>query len=75
MEMDFPQCTLCICFAMSRGKIYPKMRDGYVAVSTATYHVTIHVLNEMFIQNLKDCNISCKSRKGCVNIPYGDSDS
>ena len=48
------------------------MNEGYVAVSAAKNHVSVHFSDEAFLNRLADSLPGCKKGKRCINIPYGD---
>ena len=52
-----------------------KMRDGYVAVSAAKNHFSIHFSDEEFLNRLAESLPACKKGKRCINIKYGDAQS
>ena len=52
-----------------------KMREGYVAVSAAGRHVSIHFSDEDFVQTLGRRLPACRTGKRCISVKYGDEDS
>lgn len=72
MEIEFPQITPKICFAMPMWWAGQKMYDGYVAVSGAKKHFSIHFHDERYIEELKAKLSGCSFGKKCINIKYGD---
>ena len=52
-----------------------KMYDGYVAVSAAKSHFSIHFSDEEFLNRLAESLPICKKGKRCINIKYGDEQS
>ena len=51
------------------------MYEGYVAVSAAKNHFSIHFSNEEFLNRLADSLPACKKGKRCINVLYGDEAS
>lgn len=49
-----------------------KMYEGYVAISAAKAHFSIHFSDEEFLNRLSDRLPACKKGKRCINIKYGD---
>ena len=49
-----------------------KMNEGYVAVSAAKNHFSVHFSDEAFLNRLAEGLPTCKKGKRCINIPYGD---
>ncbi len=58
-----------IVFSMPMWKRGKKMSDGYVAISVAKQHYTIHFSDEEFVKNLSS---AFKCGKRCAGISYGD---
>jgi len=52
-----------------------KMYDGYIAISAAKNHYSIHFYDENYISKLKKMLPECSFGKRCINIKYGDKDS
>ena len=52
-----------------------KMNEGYVAVSAAKNHFSIHFSDEEFLNRLAESLPACKKGKRCINIKYGDEQS
>lgn len=52
-----------------------KMKEGYVAISAAKNHFSIHFSNEEFVNRLAESLPACKKRKRCINIKYDDEPS
>ena len=52
-----------------------KMNEGYVAVSAAKNHFSIHFSDEEFLNRLAVSLPACKKGKRCTNIKYGDEKS
>ena len=52
-----------------------KMYEGYVAVSAAKSHFSIHFSDEAFLNRLAESLPACKKGKRCINIKYGDEPS
>ena len=49
-----------------------KMNEGYVAVSAAKNHFSVHFSDEAFLNRLAEGLPTCEKGKRCINIPYGD---
>lgn len=72
MNEQYPQLNSKISFSMPMWLVGKKMREGYVAVSAARNHFSIHFSDEEFLHNLAGRLPSCKVGKRCINIRYGD---
>ena len=75
MNTEFPQLTNKISFSMPMWLVGKKMNEGYVAVSAAKSHFSIHFSDEAFLNRLAEGLPACKKGKRCINIPYGDEAS
>ena len=75
MNTEFPQLTNKISFSMLMWLVGKKMYDGYVAVSAAKSHFSIHFSDEEFLNRLAESLPICKKGKRCINIKYGDEQS
>lgn len=75
MKTEFPGITPKICFAMPMWWIGMKMYDGYVGISAAQKHYSIHFHDEKYISNMKKSLPGCGFGKRCINIKYGDEQS
>lgn len=72
MNTEYPQLTNKISFSMPMWLVGKKMKDGYVAISAAKNHFSIHFSNEEFVNRLAESLPACKKGKRCINIKYGD---
>lgn len=72
MKTEFSKITPKICFSMPMWWIGAKMYDGYVGISTAKKHYSIHFHDENNLSKLKKVLYDCKFGKRCININYGD---
>ena len=75
MNTEFPQLTNKISFSMPMWLVGKKMNEGYVAVSAAKNHFSIHFSDEEFLNRLAESLLACKKGKRCINIKYGDKPS
>ena len=75
MNTEYPQLTNKISFSMPMWLVAKKMNEGYVAVSAAKSHFSIHFSDEEFLNRLSESLHACKKGKRCINIPYGDEES
>lgn len=75
MESEFPKITPKISFSMPMWWAGLKMYDGYVAISAAKKHYSIHFYDEDYIISLKKILPNCSFGKRCINIKYGDEQS
>lgn len=71
MNSEFPKITPKISFSMPMWWAGVKMYDGYVAISAAKKHYSIHFLEESYISNMKKVLPNCSYGKRCVNVKYG----
>lgn len=51
------------------------MNEGYVAISAAKAHFSIHFSDKELLNRLADGLPDCKKGKRCNNIKYGDEQS
>lgn len=72
METEFPQIIPKISFAMPMWWTGNKMYNGYVAISAAKKHYSIHFCDENYISELKKVLPNCTFGKRCINVKYGD---
>lgn len=72
MSAKYPQLTSKISFSMPMWLLWKKMYEGYVAISAAKAHFSIHFSDEEFLNRLSDRLPACKKGKRCINIKYGD---
>ena len=54
MNTEFPQLTNKISFSMPMWLVGKKMNEGYVAVSAAKNHFSIHFSDEEFLNHLAE---------------------
>ncbi len=70
-----PEYTEKICFSMPMWLAGEKMRDGYIGVSGAKRHFSVHFSEEQMIEELREMLPGCKTGKRCINIGYGDTET
>lgn len=75
MSQEYPYLNHKICFSMPMWLIGTKMNEGYVGVSGAKNHFTVHFSSEDFVVQLSKKLPSCKTGKQCINIKYGDDET
>ena len=75
MNAEHAQLTNKISFSMPMWLVGKKMNEGYVAVSAAKNHFSIHFSDEEFLYRLAESLPACKKGKRCINIKYGDKPS
>lgn len=75
MNAEYAQLTNKISFSMPMWLVGKKMNEGYVAVSAAKNHFSIHFSDEEFLNRLAVSLPACKKGKRCINIKYGDESS
>ena len=75
MNAEFSQLSNKISFSMPMWLLGKKMNEGYVAVSAAKNHFSIHFSDEEFLNRLAERLPTCKKGKRCINIKYGDEQS
>ena len=75
MSAEYPQLIPKISFSMPMWLLGKKMYEGYLAVSAAKSHFSIHFSDEEFLSRLAESLPACKKGKRCINIPYGDEAS
>ena len=72
MRTEFPSIEPKICFAMPMWWAGAKMYDGYVGVSAAKKHYSVHFHDENYLQKMKKVLPNCSFGKRCINVRYGD---
>ena len=75
MNAEFSQLSNKLSFSMPMWLVGKKMNEGYVAVSAAKSHFSIHFSDEAFLNRLAESLSACKKGKRCINIKYGDKPS
>lgn len=75
MNAEYAQLTNKISFSMPMWLVGKKMNEGYVAVSAAKNHFSIHFSDEEFLNHLAESLPNCKRGTRCINIKYGDEKS
>ena len=75
MEENFPQYKVKISFSMPMWWMGEKMNQGYIGISAAKKHFSIHFSNEDYVAELIKTLPRCNSGKRCINIPYHDEES
>ena len=75
MSAEYSQLIPKISFSMPMWLLGKKMYEGYVAVSAAKNHYSIHFSDEEFLNHLSEGLPNCKKGKRCINIKYGDEKS
>jgi len=75
MKAEFPAVTPKISYGMPMWWAGAKMYDGYVAVSAAKAHYSIHFHDEECLINLSKTLPDCTFGKKCINIRYDDEKS
>ena len=60
MSTEYPQLTPKISFSMPMWLLGKKMYEGYVAVSAAKNHFSIHFSDEVFLNRLAEGLPACK---------------
>ena len=63
MNAEYPQLTNKISFSMPMWLVGKKMNEGYVAVSAAKNHFSIHFSDEEFVDHPAELLPSCKRGK------------
>ena len=75
MQTEFPQISPVISYGMPMWKLGKKMYNGYVAVSAAKEHYSVHFYEESRISDLSKLLPHCTFGKRCINIKYGDEET
>lgn len=75
MSREYPQLKPKISFSMPMWLAGKKMKEGYVAISAAKNHFSIHFSDEEFVTQLAEKASACKRGKRCINIKCGDDNS
>ena len=68
MHERFPELNQKISFTMPMWLVNTKMKEGYVAVSAAKNHFSIHCSDEAIVARLANSLPGCKRGKRCINI-------
>lgn len=72
MNTEYPQPTNKISFCMPMWLVGQKMKEGYIAISAAKNHFSIHFSIEEFVNRLAESLPTCKKGKRRINMKYGD---
>lgn len=75
MYKEFPELHHKLCFSIPMWLVGKKMNEGYIGISTAKNHFSIHFSSDEYILYLKENMRTCKFGRRCINIKYDDSDS
>ena len=75
MSAEYSQWIPKISFSMPMWLLGKKMYEGYVAISAARAHFSIHFSDEEFLNRLAERLPACKKGKRCINVLYGDEAS
>ena len=75
MRTEFPEIAPAMVYGMPMWKFGTKLYDGYVAVSAAKKHFSVHFYDVSVISCLSEQLSGCTFGKRCVNIRYRDDDS
>ena len=75
IEDEFPIIKPRMCFAMPMWWLGEKMYNGYVAISCAKKHYSIHFHDDEYLSKLKKKLPNCTFGKKCISIKYGDEQS
>lgn len=75
MKKEYPQIIPKISFSMPMWWAGPKMYNGYIAISAASKHYSVHFGDENYMNELKKVLPDCSFGKRCVNVKYGDDAS
>ena len=75
MQEHYPSLPCRISFSMPMWMFGKKMKDGYVAVSAANNHLSIHFSDEAFLNSIHHQLPQCKTGKRCINVKYEDEQS
>jgi uncharacterized protein YdhG (YjbR/CyaY superfamily) len=72
MKAEFPNITPKISYAMPVWWAGEKIYEGYMGISAAKAHYTIHFGEEAVIEKLKAALPDSKFGKRCVHVKYKD---
>lgn len=75
MKQHYPDLNHKISFSMPMWFMGKKMNEGYIGISAAKNHFSIHFSNEEFVTNLANELPTCKNGKRCINIKYTDKEA
>lgn len=75
MENEYPQFPVKISYSIPMWWKGKKMQEGYVGISAAKNHVSVHFSDENFVTVLHERLPGCKRGKRCINICYNDNAS
>lgn len=75
MGEEFPQIAPRISYSMPMWWVGKKIYDGYIGISAAAEHYSVHFSSEDTLQRLKEALPACKFGKRCINIRYSDEKS
>ncbi len=72
MASEFPGVKPRISYSMPMWWAGTKMYEGYVGISAAKKHYSLHIHDEGRIATLKAALPHCSFGKRCINISYDD---
>lgn len=75
MNDHFPKLNQKISFSIPMWFKGKKMNEGYIGISIAKKHFSIHFSNEEFVHKLSEKCVHCKTGKRCIHIFYHDEES
>lgn len=75
MAAACPQLRARMSYGMPMWLAGARLREGYVAISAATRHFSIHFDNEAVVRELSRELPACRAGKRCINIGYDDDAS
>lgn len=75
MNKEYPYLNHKMCFSIPMWLVGTKMNEGYVGISAAKNHFSIHFSSDEFIIELAQKLPTCKTGRRCINIKYGDNES
>lgn len=75
MKAEFPKVVPKISYGMPMWWAGAKMYNGYVAISAAKAHYSIHFHDEECLLSLSNMLVGCSFGKKCVSMKYDDEKS
>ena len=75
MEQEYPQIKPKLSFSMPMWLVGIKMNQGYIGISAAKKHFSIHFSDEERVIQLGNELPNCKTGKRCINIKSGDEEA
>ncbi len=75
MMKTYPEYSVTISYAMPMWWKGSKIYEGYIGISAAKHHFSVHFSDQDLVQRVHEALPNCKRGKRCINIQYQDDRS